>query len=43
MLVSHFQRLNMRLSAVYLIESQFMEDKYKFFRHEFRFVTASAI
>jgi len=31
MLVSHFQRLNMRLSAVYLIESQFMEDKYKFF------------
>lgn len=22
----------MRLSAVYLIESQFMEDKYKFFR-----------
>ena len=32
-LVSHFQRLNMRVSAVYLIESQFMEDKYKFFRY----------
>jgi hypothetical protein len=31
-LVSHFQQLGIRTSAVYLLESQFMEDKYKFFR-----------
>ncbi|PVG04143.1 hypothetical protein CPB86DRAFT_693646 [Serendipita vermifera] len=30
-LVSQFQRLGIRTSAVYLVESQFMEDKYKFF------------
>ncbi|KAH6914980.1 ATP-binding protein Fet5 [Coprinopsis sp. MPI-PUGE-AT-0042] len=30
-LVQNLQRLNIRTSAVYLIESQFMEDKYKFF------------
>ncbi|KAI0751336.1 GPN-loop GTPase [Daedaleopsis nitida] len=30
-LVRHLQRLGLRTSAVYLIESQFMEDKYKFF------------
>ena len=31
-LARHLQRLGIRTSAVYLIESQFMEDKYKFFR-----------
>ena len=31
-LVRNLQRLGMRTSAVYLLESQFMEDKYKFFR-----------
>jgi GTPase SAR1 family protein len=31
-LVKNLQRLGMRTSAVYLLESQFMEDKYKFFR-----------
>ena len=31
-LVRHLQRLGLRTCAVYLIESQFMEDKYKFFR-----------
>ena len=31
-LVRHLQRLGIRTCAVYLIESQFMEDKYKFFR-----------
>ncbi|KAH9007113.1 ATP-binding protein Fet5 [Lactarius hatsudake] len=30
-LVKNLQRLGMRTSAVYLLESQFMEDKYKFF------------
>lgn len=30
--VRHLQRLGIRTCAVYLIESQFMEDKYKFFR-----------
>ncbi|KAI0254266.1 ATP-binding protein Fet5 [Lactifluus subvellereus] len=30
-LVRNLQRLGMRTSAVYLLESQFMEDKYKFF------------
>ncbi|RDX53117.1 hypothetical protein K466DRAFT_577623 [Polyporus arcularius HHB13444] len=30
-LVRHLQRLGIRTCAVYLIESQFMEDKYKFF------------
>jgi hypothetical protein len=30
-LVRHLQRLGMRVCAVYLVESQFMEDKYKFF------------
>lgn len=33
-LVSHIQRLGIRTSAVYLLESQFMEDKYKFFRSD---------
>src|SRR5712672_1677693 len=32
-LVRNLQRLGMRTSAVYLLESQFMEDKYKFFRY----------
>ena len=31
-LVKHLQQMGIRTSAVYLIESQFMEDKYKFFR-----------
>ena len=31
-LVRNLQRLGMRTSAVYLLDSQFMEDKYKFFR-----------
>lgn len=30
--VRHLQRVGLRICAVYLIESQFMEDKYKFFR-----------
>lgn len=30
-LVQNLQRLNIRVCATYLIESQFMEDKYKFF------------
>jgi len=30
-LISHFQQLGIRVSAVYLLESQFMEDKYKYF------------
>ncbi|KAF9263477.1 hypothetical protein L218DRAFT_979926 [Marasmius fiardii PR-910] len=30
-LVQNLQRLNIRTCAVYLVESQFMEDKYKFF------------
>ncbi|KAL1741265.1 GPN-loop GTPase [Schizophyllum fasciatum] len=30
-LVKHLQQMGIRTSAVYLIESQFMEDKYKFF------------
>jgi hypothetical protein len=29
--------LGIRVSAVYLLESQFMEDKYKYFRCEGRF------
>ncbi|TFY50697.1 hypothetical protein EVJ58_g10930 [Rhodofomes roseus] len=32
MLVRHLNRLGIRTCAAYLIESQFMEDKYKFFR-----------
>ena len=31
-LVSNLNRLGIRTCAVYLLESQFMEDKYKFFR-----------
>lgn len=31
-LVKNLQRLSIRTCAVYLIDSQFMEDKYKFFR-----------
>jgi len=31
-LVKHLARLGLRTCAVYLVESQFMEDKYKFFR-----------
>lgn len=31
-LVQHLTRLNIRVCAAYLIESQFMEDRYKFFR-----------
>lgn len=31
-LVRQLQRMGMRVCATYLIESQFMEDKYKFFR-----------
>jgi hypothetical protein len=31
-LVKNLQRLGIRTCAVYLIDSQFMEDKYKFFR-----------
>lgn len=31
-LVRQLQRLGLRVCATYLIESQFMEDKYKFFR-----------
>ena len=31
-LVRNLQRLGIRTSAVYLLDSQFMEDKYKFFR-----------
>lgn len=34
-LVKNLQRLGIRTCAVYLIESQFMEDKYKFFRFVF--------
>jgi hypothetical protein len=30
-LVRHFQQLGIRLGAAYLLESQFMEDKSKFF------------
>ncbi|KAF7332183.1 GPN-loop GTPase 3 [Mycena kentingensis (nom. inval.)] len=33
-LVQNLTRMGIRTSAVYLIESQFMEDKYKFFRQE---------
>ena len=32
-LVRHLSRMDIRTCAVYLIESQFMEDKYKFFRY----------
>lgn len=32
MLVQNLVRMGIRVSAVYLIESQFMEDRYKFFR-----------
>ena len=31
-LVQHLSRMGIRVCAVYLIESQFMEDRYKFFR-----------
>ena len=31
-LVRQLQRMGLRTCATYLIESQFMEDKYKFFR-----------
>ena len=31
-LVKNLQRMGIRTSAVYLLESQFMEDRYKFFR-----------
>lgn len=31
-LVRHLNRMGIRTCATYLIESQFMEDKYKFFR-----------
>jgi len=34
-LVQNLQRLNIRVCATYLIESQFMEDRYKFFRFAF--------
>lgn len=32
-LVKHLSRLGLRVCALYLVESQFMEDKYKFFRY----------
>ena len=32
-LVANLNRLGVRTCATYLIESQFMEDKYKFFRY----------
>lgn len=32
LLVKHLSRLGLRVCALYLVESQFMEDKYKFFR-----------
>lgn len=32
-LVKQLSRLGLRVCATYLIESQFMEDKYKFFRY----------
>lgn len=32
-LVKHLARLGLRVCALYLLESQFMEDKYKFFRY----------
>lgn len=31
-LVRNLQRMSIRICAVYLLESQFMEDRYKFFR-----------
>lgn len=31
-LVQHLSRMGIRTCAVYLLESQFMEDRYKFFR-----------
>jgi hypothetical protein len=31
-LISNLKRLDIRTCAVYLLESQFIEDKYKFFR-----------
>lgn len=33
MLARHLSRMGIRLCATYLIESQFMEDKNKFFRY----------
>lgn len=41
-LVRNLQRLGLRTCGTYLIESQFMEDKYKFFRYAF-FVRSSSI
>ena len=35
-LIRHLQRLGLRTCGTYLIESQFMEDKYKFFRSVLR-------
>ena len=32
-LVKHLNRQGIRTCAAYLLESQFMEDKYKFFRY----------
>jgi len=32
-LVQNLTRMGIRVSATYLIESQFMEDRYKFFRY----------
>ena len=32
-LVKHLSRMGLRVCALYLVESQFMEDKYKFFRY----------
>jgi len=31
-LMSHLSRSGMRTCAIYLVESQFMEDRYKYFR-----------
>jgi len=36
-LVQNLTRMGIRVCATYLIESQFMEDRYKFFRSSFRF------
>lgn len=33
-LMSHLSRLGIRLCGVYLLDSQFMEDRYKYFRYE---------
>jgi GPN-loop GTPase len=42
-LVTHLSRIGFRTCAVYMLESQFMEDRYKFFRSVYSLYALGAL